>query len=383
MNRLKEILIDGKYGVTDERHRVIIPNIYDYITFGLSFSCGGDINYDWIIGWENPCFEKKIRGKRVVYRPVDGKTTLYNAQGKRIRLLYHNKELETILFIQRVFDLQIRWFQVTCIIDAQKRVGIIDDKGNIIVPFDYEYVYPLDIDRTIYDSQTKQPTPSFFIVGNNIVHYAPGKGRGIEKGNFGVISINLETIVSQNYDYIFPTTREFDDEQNPFCGDFIKVRKDGKEGVLSYSGQIILPPIYSYVEIHNEAIRFYYGGVHSKINEHPHFYKNWVEGGKWGVYERNSRLQTAAEFDAVLFADNNDCLAIVVRNGEPGSLSTNLRVMSYEGMLSKEKILEKSNILYEYDDIEEPYYEDWTKEDIEAAYRGAYEGMRDAQWNTD
>ena len=143
-------------------------------------------------------------------------------------------------------------------VDQNNKVGIFDENGKIMIPFEYDAIY-----KTYYslyirsDYKTSFPNiENIYIVEkdgkigtiddkNNViipiiydglsdkVEYGPEVHFVKNKGKYGIISPKGEIIMPIEYEYV-----------GRLYGGLIEVKKDGKYGVVSLKNKEILPCIY-------------------------------------------------------------------------------------------------------------------------------------------
>lgn len=143
-------------------------------------------------------------------------------------------------------------------VDQNNKVGIYDENGKVIIPFEYDAIYKTFYNHSVYKSSF-QNVKNIYIVEkngkigtiddkNNViipiiyeglsgwVEYGPKAHFVKNNGKYGIISYKGEIIIPIEYDYV----------GLPQDG-IIQVIKNGKYGVISWENKEILPFMYDKV----------------------------------------------------------------------------------------------------------------------------------------
>ena len=372
---------NGKWGVYDDEGWRIIAPVYDYISFSGK----------WIIAWDQAVFDRNSRLKR----PIDGFTTVYNKNGSIFELL----SKETTLNIISISRLDKDLYRVESLNEGIVRVGVINSDGEIIIPFEYEALFAFDAvplavpaDReAFFDVMLSQHC---FIVGTDLQFKEQYiDGRYIKKrvsGSFGVIDRMGNIIIPISYDSIVSTSSLLIDEERDYYVDpqryyntYAIVKKGMLYGVFDRHGHVVLPTMYSYISVDMPWVMFYLGGEHFITED-----SEGVRNGLWGILNLKSGNKTEALYSAMApnnryeSLDNDFYVKAVVLDGTAGYLrKCDLQFVPDSNCPTPSELM-MSNIFWKkcYDS---PSYGGWTKDAIESAYRGAYEGDSEAIWNND
>lgn len=189
-------------------------------------------------------------------------------------------------------------------------------------------------------------------------------------------------------------------EDSPDMYDIISRNDDiVTKGVINEKGDLIVPPIYTYVDGDYPLFKAYLGGELKSVEDD--YYKcTYVKDGRWKVIDASANKESAADYEVCSLAEgntDNDILAEVLKEGVAGFLLKSFQfVEEYHGLKPSASLLNKDipkystdsiythNIVYWREDYPEEEKEyGWTQEEIERAYRGAYEMDPSNIWNTD
>lgn len=171
------------------------------------------------------------------------------------------------------------------------------------------------------------------------------------------------------------------------------------KGVINERGDLIVPPIYTYVDGDYPLFKAYLGGEFKSVGD-KYYCCHYVKDGRWKVIDASANKESAADYEVCSLAEentDNDILAEVIKEGVAGFLLKSFQfVEEYHGLKPSDCLFNKDipeqstdtiythNIVYWREDYPEEEKEyGWTQEEIEWAYRGAYEMDPSNIWNTD
>lgn len=225
----------NKKGLINQKGEILLEPEYDRIQFPKS-------GYEGLI----------LVGK-------DDKIGFINEQGEFVfepqfldAPIYSNFYIRPIKFNQKVYYVVQDPTKVTKnhngYYTGHESLGIIDEQGNFIVPYEYQYIsnfvdglgilidqeYNMKVfDLNTQQSQsldTKQIQPrniyQLRMIGDGFIKY-----RDYSNHKFGLMNIHGEVIVEPTYDVIYEC-------YNGYCD----VRLDEKKGVIDYKGKVIFEP---------------------------------------------------------------------------------------------------------------------------------------------
>lgn len=289
--------INGKYGLYDEQlNNIVSPEhdaLYQVENFFITAKKGKFPNIFWDY-WED-CWSSKGGGDV----PMEG-CQIFNNEGH----LSYNETFDNIYIYfehclvkvgrSAVYENQSAEIGL-CIVKKSENIsyGILNSKGNFQIPPIYEH---LDIITEPRSNGVDKPIAIKY--GTNVKYDFDGLGMDdtpryrYKGGSWGLLSLSGEIIIPAHYDEII------------VCENFVKVRKSNKFGLYDISGKLILDTIYSSICIlkNNKRIEFILCNLdgecilkpedidkHSKyLDALGSFYKidgkQVIEGGKWGFY---------------------------------------------------------------------------------------------------
>lgn len=244
------------YGIIDEYGKPVLPIDYDFIERPSEYSRFADI-FIAKKGSKVTIFDKNARvipiediisyqhwSGDIFITDIHGKTGLLSYNGCQTipfeyDTLYHSRHKGFIArkgdkygYISRKNEI-IRPFDYKYIyalsygiafVNTEGKVGLYDGKGNLILPFEYEAIY-----NATYTLEKDNP---IYIVGKN--------------GNVGTVDIHNQVVIPIVYDGLSGWV-----EYGP---DAHFAKKDGKFGLISRKGEIIIPFEYEYVGLPAEGI---------------------------------------------------------------------------------------------------------------------------------
>lgn len=351
------LLKNGKYGVINHENKIIIPFSYDKIDFSR--------NSDIIIAWKQEkwvCFS--TTGKQLSdfsnyeivsksplgYLPEDSKnlpilvrtkedeeyfsilknTTRYldTTAQNGIRYAYLDKN-HNMLVPFGVYDYaDVFGLGRKAIVADKGKYGIINEHGQLVLPLEYEFVeqpYRYSNYAKIFVA-TKQGTVTIFDENMNtipitgIVSYFNNDGRLFvtdKENKKGVISYTGEQIIPCLYDTLLYSGTEV-----PGC----IAKKDGLYGFISQNNKIIQPFKYKYI--------YPVKGNMAYVDQN----------NKVGIYNKDGSVMIPFEYDAIddtyynyretLFS-NTENIYIVEKDGEIGTIDDKNNVIIpiiYDGL---------------------------------------------------
>ncbi len=165
------------------------------------------------------------------------------------------------------------------IITKNGKKGIIDTDGNIIVPVEYDSVFTGQTCTANKDGKLyffKSTNSEMFLVTSYKKLAMELKDGSLfivmdHENKFGIIDTQGNVIVDFEYDDYYQT---FDNH--------ISVSKDGKEGLINYSGEIIFETAYDYIYRFNYEDKSF---IQAEIN------------GKYGLYDYSGNVVLSPEYD--------------------------------------------------------------------------------------
>lgn len=352
----------GKVGVKNSAGRIVVPAAYDYIS----------ICTPWIIAWKNPLFNEEIRQDG----PYDGQSELYDSHGRRFSLSYQGQKVEHTVYSINAFDRDL--YKVIARVNGQTLQTLMDVKGTLLAPFQYELIWPFDYEKNRFGDEPFRMPQTLFKVGNSIEYQWEQNDRGywhyvIKRGKWGLVDRSFKVVLPVEYDGIWANITP---ESQDFYAHYIEIRQGEKRGLLRRDGSEILPILYTFIDLNeNESlIRYYYKG-----NYNTERYKEYCDGGLWGLGSIQDMVFTAPIYEAVVFKNGNPgYIAQAIKNNVPGFITKSFS-FEEDSSLSVKSILHESNVFWE-DQPERPDY-GWTQAELDEMYRAAYENDPGASWN--
>lgn len=237
-----KVIDNNKYGILDLSGATIIPTIYDEIE---------DIYNDFVIVKQSGYFGViNIKGEEVVpceyegidkyhhdisHLEIDPQSDVFSVlKNKKWKyVLATNKECNVVLYdwVSGLFT------PSNYIVKQNKKYGLINNHGEIIVPVEYNRIEG-NFDYYILDTGKKKGLCD--AEGNELIP--------VRCGNIQIISKESAIIIKDERFFLF----FFDKNKKPveydeitrLYGNFCKVVKEGKCGVVDDSGVIIEPMVY-------------------------------------------------------------------------------------------------------------------------------------------
>ena len=206
----------NKYGVLNKKYSTIIPFEYDAII--TLFKTKDSLA---IVKKNNRYFTIN-RNNKIISKTYD------NMFGPYLDNLYMVKLNEKFTFIdskgkefENWYDKELFFEGNYCVVSANNKYGIIDEKYNLIIPLIYE-----DIKREILDNQ--------IIVKNE---------------KYGIINIQNKVIIPFEYDDI-----NFSNIEGSFINEY-RIKINNKIGIINSKNKIIINPIYDDIYNLEEGFR--------------------------------------------------------------------------------------------------------------------------------
>lgn len=169
---------------------------------------------------------------------------------------------------------------VTYDVSSRDRVfGVVDSKGEIIVPFEYEYIRPSEDRNGLYSAKKGGLWGVIDTVGKTVIpfRYAePPYFRAqyimitFDREKYGAIDYCGNQIVPPEYCYV-----------NSGDNGIIYAEKDSVFHIFDLSGREILPPVYTGVDYYTEKL------IPVRLNE------------KWGLVDTDNNTVLPFEFDGI------------------------------------------------------------------------------------
>jgi len=134
-----------------------------------------------------------------------------------------------------------------------EKYGLLDQQGKIIIPIEYDYISFLQGGYAIFSAKDKYgilnakneiviPAMYPLIVSNNSSHFI-----SIGKNNeYSLVDMKTNKIVAKNYDYISIT-----EEDNLFL-----VQKKEKFGFIDSKGKVVIPIIYANASLFEDGLSY-------------------------------------------------------------------------------------------------------------------------------
>ena len=187
------------------------------------------------------------------------------------------------------------------VVKEKKKYGIIDDKGNIVVPIVYEMAYPYsgnfaciqnDQKWGYVNRQGEEVIPPTYDISKSFSEDLASVKSG---GKWGVIDTTGKVICPFVYDDI-----------KAFSLGFAPVKRDGKWGCIDANGKEICPPVY------DEIKEFSLGFAHVKRD------------GKWGIIDTEGKEAVPTQYKAIIFDEG---LAPLKGNGKIGFIDEECKMV--------------------------------------------------------
>jgi hypothetical protein len=256
----------GKYGLIDTLGKIVIQTKYDFLRdFHLGVA-SVKIDTKWglidISGKEitKPEFEEIRRVYNgIIAAKKDSKWAILNPQGQ----LLSSFEFDDVK-ISENDENEVRDFNLKeptndegyLLISKNQKWGIIDIKGKIIVPTDYDYIYPFTNNVALIKKNEKwalidkQGIIKTEFIYDKLEPYIAGrynlKKHGMilyeKNGQWGILDIKGKEITPPIYDLIKPS----DDN-------YYMVLKNKKMGIIDSSGKEILSMKYDKIKMESSA----------------------------------------------------------------------------------------------------------------------------------
>lgn len=216
-------------------------------------------------------------------------------------------------------------------IDQNNKVGIYDEDGKIMIPFDYEAIYsswynnhhtkefPTDIDIFIVEKDGKIGTidnknnviiPIIYDGLSGWVEYGPEAHFVKNNNKYGLISHKGDIIIPIEYDYV----------GIPRDG-VIRVIKNGKYGVVSWKNKEILPCIYDNIVLDIPWLGF--GDDKPKIVA--------LQKDVWKYFDLNGKLSQSNVSSKVI----NDNYDYIFKWGKPSNENYDFDLKQKGGIIRK------------------------------------------------
>ncbi len=363
---IKKVRRNDKVGAIDsDSMQIIVPAIYDDIT----------ICSHWIIAWKNPRYDEVLCGDL----PSDGKSFVFDMSGHRFFLSYNGERVEGTILLVTSFDKDL--YKAKARVNGVIVEGLFNEAGEMVIPFIYEKIMPLDYESFFGEYQMTQ---LLYKVGKEVKYEWDWDRRSgkIKQAKWGIINQEGIVMFPLEYDHIgsvggcvYPSELS---DLSDFYGKFIIVTEATKTGLFKRDGTEILPIQFTYIGIsENKFVRYYVGGERIKDNS-----RDYCTGGFWGIGHIQNGLYSSPKYDAVVFTNEiPGIIAKAVQGGVAGTISENLLFVENSKQSAEEvkDILHESNVFWE----REIEYHDygWTQAELDEMYRAAYENDPDATWN--
>lgn len=230
-----------KYGLIDKAGNIVSPMEYDVMQDGFGDGLKAVGKQDVKSGkWSYGFLDKN--GKVAI--PL--KFSMVGTFNEGLCAVKDNEHKYRVVFIDTHGDIVIPYIEKSdmvggmpmfnegaCIICCTGKAGAIDNKGNVIVPFEYD-------NETFLDK-----SPDFFRV-NGADYRLPVFVNGLavmrKKGRWGVLDKTGKCIIPAEYEQIVGSKT---------CSYFM-VRQKGKWGLIDAAGNMLLPPVYQDLSINQD-----------------------------------------------------------------------------------------------------------------------------------
>ncbi len=245
-NNYAEVVKDGKIGLVNIGGYIVLDCIYNAISEfdennlamvsyngmeGLFSSLG-----TWLIEPTCPIIYPAFHDKYVVCKNEEFTGTNEGKVYKRDSLSYRRGDYYRIKEDNR-FNIRNRKQY-----PPKGKYGIIDSSGNIIVDYQYDFIYPFDDGQAVVVNGSQMGVIDEFgyviipVIYEKIEEFHEGLALVVLGGQMGVIDTNGSVIVPAIYDKI-----------EDFYKGFASVKSGDKWGVVNSLGEIIIPIKYEKV----------------------------------------------------------------------------------------------------------------------------------------
>lgn len=250
---------DGKYVYINPEESVIIDKNFSYAfqfshNNAFAFVNGKegviDTYGNWVIAPEYKNFDYFIdQNDTKVYKAntIDNKTILFDETGKNIL----PAEIDSV-------DFNIIENYSFIAAYKNKKMGIINFKGEIIIPAQYKSI------QTFYFDSDDRSFEYFNVQKEN---------------GYGLIDLTGKEITPAQYDLPY----NYDDEGSMYMMHLIPVRKKGKYGALNFEGKEVLPCEFDRIEWYSEESEFGLARI--------------KQDGKWGLIGLEGKIIFKPQFD--------------------------------------------------------------------------------------
>jgi hypothetical protein len=203
--------------------------------------------------------------------------------------------------------------------------GFIDEKGALIIPFDYSKVGNFEDGLCEVEKNGKQLVIN---KSNDIIF----NEQDVYLFSIGLLKLNA--LQKKTYTYNIDSNTEI----IPINADFIKIKNAGKYGLINTKGETILPTIYSDIQVGSSLTTFVitkdritkviklHKGTYSidrRINSVDGFYNDFAimkySNGRYGCIDDLGKIRVAPQYEIIRPFDND--IAVVELNGKWGIIN--------------------------------------------------------------
>lgn len=289
---------DGKYVYINPEESIIIDKNFSFAfqfshNHAFAFVNGKegvvDTYGNWVIAPEYKNFDYFIdQNDTKVYKAntIDNKTILFDETGKNIL----PNEIDSV-----DFNIIENYSFIAAF--KNKKMGIINFKGEIIIPAQYKSI------QTFYFDSDENSFEYFNVQNEN---------------GYGLTDLTGKEIAPVQYDLPY----NYDDEGSMYLMHLIPVRKKGKYGALNFEGKEVLPCEFDRIEWYSEESEFGYARIKKE--------------GKWGLSGVDGKIIFKPQFDELYldweisdqFADTSNVHYYKFRdNGKTGLADTKGKII--------------------------------------------------------
>ncbi len=204
----------------------------------------------------------------------------------------------------------------------EKKIGCIDGNGKIIIPIEYDLIYPYteglavvnqggDYDENYYfvgglygyyDQNGKLAIPLSYEDASN---FSEGLARVKKKGKFGFINKQNQIIIPCQYE-----------EVQSFSDGLAIVKIKEKYGAIDKTGKLVIPAVYDEINDFNEGFAAIYHFQEMLVDEE---YGSSYRKGKYGLINKSNALIVDTIYDFVGYFEEGK--ATVRNEGKMGILN--------------------------------------------------------------
>ena len=274
---LIRVKLDNKYGMVNKQNQVVIPIIYDRMSFYSHKAEGADdLNVALVdIGDKEGVVNDKgeiiidIKYDSISWFNWDNKTKQWLANVKKDdKYGVVNQNGDLVIPIEYDYISPFQYFaelgRSLATVNKDGRSGLIDPNSRIFLPFDFQ----------------DMGEPRRVVIKSDNLFIA----RVIKNNKFGVINEKGELVVPINYDGI---SEFISHNSGGFTAQVAEIKKDNKYGLIDANGSIVIPIIY------DEIIR----GYKVFSDRFDHILYEVRDQQKFGSYNIHGELIVPVKYD--------------------------------------------------------------------------------------